>query len=159
AAARGQQRIEDVIVVVGEVAGDVEVEFDRAAAEFLQYTRVRHQFIQTGQTGGQRAPLVADMVGRLAGRPSHRAGGDGVVKQALDLHYLFGARGALHRFLAHYVMAKGRERGQKADVDSQLVMGRRVDVLGEGLPLPIDSLFQHIEGDSFNIDQVPGRDL
>ena len=160
AAALGQQHVEQFGLLFGKrVDFLAERDLDRTLAEFLQRVRVALELIEIGVAAGQRTPLIADMLTQPGVRKADCSGRDRLLDHRLDLGDFRRSRRPFHRFFAHHVMAKGRQRGKKAEVERAAALFRRVDVFGKALPIPGRALGQNLERNSFHVDQVPGGDF
>ena len=159
-AALGQQEIQQLALVVlehADLAG--ERDLDGALAALLQLVGVGLQLLAAGVAAGQRLALEAHMLVERGRGEAERAGVDRLADQPGDLRRLLGRRGALHRGLAHDVMAERRQRRDEGEVERRLARGGGVHELGKGLPVPGDALVQHVEGNALDIDQVLHGDL
>ena len=123
----------------------------------LEHAGVRDQFIAAGVAAGERAPLVADMLGRDGGGEAHRARATASLQQRRDLRGLGRRRRAFHRFLAHREMTKRRQRSEEAEVDAGTAARGGVHELRKAFPVPGDTLAQDVERNRLDVDQVPRR--
>ncbi len=93
------------------------------------------------------------------GRETERAGRHRLVEQRGDFRRLLRRRRPVHRFLAHHVMAKRRQRREEAEVDGGAAPLGRVEEFREGLPVPGHALAQRVVGNRLDIGQIPGGDF
>ena len=136
----------------------VERDFDRSFAQFPKCIGVGLEFFAISQAARQRPALVTDMLANPGQREADSSGGDRFFKQSFNFGPLLGTRRAFHRLLAHHHVAERRERRQKTQVKPAAAPRGGVHVFRKALPIPGDSLGEHVKGDAFDVDQVPGGD-
>ena len=117
-AALAQQEVEQLVLLVvhhRDLAGQRDL--DGALAALPERVGVGLELVAAGVAAGERAPLEADVLVEDGGREAEGAGVDRLAEQRLDLRRLVGGGGALHRRLAHHVVAERGQGRQEAEIE------------------------------------------
>ena len=154
-AALAQQEVEQLVLLVvhdRDLAGQRDL--DGALAPLLEGVGVGLELVAAGVAAGEGPALVADVLVEDGRREAKGAGIDRLAEQRLDLRRLVGCGRALHRGLAHHVVAERGQGRQEAQVERRAPSRRRLDELGEGLPVPGDAHVEDVEGNRLDVHQV-----
>ena len=117
----------------------------------LQHTRTggpdrardADQLVGLGLQGGRRLPQAGAVVDGAAGREAESTGGDALGSEACHLGDVVGGRRLLRRAtFTHHVEPERSVRDLCAEVDVAWASIEVVEVLGERLPLPRETLVQ-----------------
>ena len=153
--ALAQQEVEQLVLLVvhhRDLAGQRDL--DGALAPLLEGVGVGLELVAAGVAAGEGPALVADMLVEDGRREAKGAGIDRLAEQRLDLRRLVGCGRALHRGLAHHVVAERGQGRQEAQVERRAPSRRRLDELGKGLPVPGDAHVEDVEGNRLDVHQV-----
>lgn len=134
-------------------------DFDRALAALFQRVAVGLQLLAARVAAGERPAGVAHVLVEQRAGKAERAGIDRLSKQCFYMNQFIKSSRALHRRLAHDVVAERRERREEGEVERGLARRGRVHELREGLPVPGDALGEHLEGDRLHVDEIAHGDL
>src|SRR4051794_2188800 len=136
-----EQHVEQFVLIVG-YGGNLlgQRDFDRTLAMLLQHIRIGLQFVLAGEAACERGPMKADMLLERSGREAHCASGHRLAQKPGYSRRLFGRRGTVHRFLAHYVMAKWGKRSEEAEVNRGAALLGSIEEFRKGLPIPRNAL-------------------
>ena len=153
-ALRQQQVEQRILIVVNDPDPFRRGDLDGPLASLAQYVGIDRQLGIVGITTGQGAALVSHVLVEDGGgkpkapastasprRPAIRPASSGVAARSIDS-------------LAHHVVPERRQRRQEREVHRRLARVGGVHELRERLPIPGNSLVEHVERNTLDIDEV-----
>ena len=157
AVGRRAHRAEQLDLVVGElVEAALHDALERGARVRAGLLAHGDELLGRGPAAGDGLAVAVAVRRRLREREAERAGLERAAELGAHLGDLLGRGLAADRVGTHHVAADGAVPDEEAGVDRDRAL-EAVEVLAEGLPLPVDALLQRGEGHALDPGHHPAQ--